>query len=493
MPLVYSTSKAVLILDNELEADMAEEEDDIQMWLRISAYHRRYWTLQEAALARALYAVHAKRVFAVEGFAQCDIPRWQPQRQSKDHPLTRMGRVEYSASAKIQRDHRLHSVWNALIGKTSTKRGELHAILANLLDISARRILALPQKDRMKAIIKNYERLPLDMVFSASSRTWDSAEAEGQVRQYPKDEDRWVPQLPGGVPIEISRDMDFAFLGPRGLSIPSPAPGKATQSRLMLFEEDGRSSWQGLSVLTGQNLWVETLQMKGYEPPLTSGPAFYLLHTCSGHNGYTSRGYRGTGARLILQDTSDDENGNLLFKFVFDCSVIFGDLNARNLELDAQPSSQLIVHMHEPRPSILLPCDSRPGLKSEATSWRTIKYVTLGLAAIPVLVIQVKKYQSQVHNVIWRSSFRLDYEPSRPWCERLDEALRQHGTLTYRQWGLWAYAKMLIGSVRMAGSIKRVSASTLRAVSKRAKRTPESQSRTDVEMAAIAADASSNI
>ncbi|KAK5723030.1 hypothetical protein LTR17_014080 [Elasticomyces elasticus] len=378
MPLIYSRSAAVLILDKELEeASELVDPEDLQIRLRISAYHNRYWTLQEAALSKPseLYVVSGRCVIPVERSLDDPIPRHGLE--IGDVIRSMLGFRREQSHPRSYRALRLIEVWNALLGKTSTKRGELHAILASLLDISATRVLALPVTDRIKAILCNYKHLPLDMVFSASSRGGNTTLLRAQVPQHSEDEDRWLPQLPGGSPIKIHRSdagvASHAHLEDTGLRIPANLP------RLRLFSERSElPPWESF-VLAGHDIWVETAQMDEYQPPSASGRGFYLLHESLDPASFASRGYQGTGARLILKRIIHTNDNKPQYSFIFDRALIFGVASGRSQELGDQHQAVIVDEVQD-RPAIIFECATRlqPGFLGFSSSLQFARAAVLG-------------------------------------------------------------------------------------------------------------------
>ncbi|KAK4901310.1 hypothetical protein LTR27_001868 [Elasticomyces elasticus] len=464
-------SKATLILDKELEAaNTPTDEKELQTRLKISAWHRRYWTLQEAALARNVYAIFGAHVYLVEDSPQAAIPRnalLLNNRSFGNALLLNTGSV-------LQiREHRLRQVWNALLGKTSTKRGELHAILASFLDISARTVLELPPRDRMKAIMGNYSRWPLDMVFSASPRTVEEFDQLSQTN----DEDRWIPQFPGGFPLQIGREALYGSVEPDGFLIEGRLLNNSGVSRLKLFMQHGGSSHQGLFTLQDTQIWVETVQTQGYRPVRANGPAFYLLYARQ-QIGNETPIFRGNGARLILQHIDHDSYAEPRYHFIFDTPLVFGDLNSRNQELRVN-GREVVVEELKHHLSIILSCDT--------TSWPKASFIRNSMRLPPLFVASVLTYctillldaltpkhirarwmhgrdiefysfimatvslvaagevaRRFLHHLVWRSSFRPDYDPNQPWTLRLNEALEQHGSFAWRHCIIWVVAKVCI-------------------------------------------------
>ncbi|KAK4903499.1 hypothetical protein LTR27_000430 [Elasticomyces elasticus] len=316
MPLIYSACKAVLILDNELEANEP---------------------------------VYGQLVVSVDRDPGLKLVEDDVEIGHEDLSASLLGARRYQLHLRTNRALRLIQVWNALLGKTSTKRGELHAILANLLDVSATKVLALPPCDRMKAILGNYSHVPLDMLLSGSPEAGVTTTVNDQMLQL-NDEDRWIPHFPVGMPIKTYRSnpgiASHASLENLGLLLPSTIP------RLRLFKECSKAPRQGPFTFAGCDLWVEFMQVNEYAPPLANGSAFYLLHEHPEPANLASRGFQGNGARLIYRHLTQVDHGPQC-SFIFDRPLIFGVLEASSQEIGRQ---EIIVEEVEDRPSIMFEC-----------------------------------------------------------------------------------------------------------------------------------------
>ncbi|KAK3624510.1 hypothetical protein LTR56_011705 [Elasticomyces elasticus] len=507
MPLIYSRSRAVLILDKEVESNKQGHHDFLASMLHVSAYHNRYWTLQEAALAKGRYLYVASGNSVVS-------------KMLKQHY------VGLTSGMHIRRDKkswehcrklRLINVWNELLGKTSTKRGELLAILANLLDLSATRILTLPHRDRMKAILANYKNVPLDMLFSASPRVGSRTDVNGQTPVHlNSDQDRWIPQFPGGVPIDTHSAILSASFEDDGLLISSDT------QRLRLFMECSEPPQEGPFVLANQNTWVELFHIEEYLPPSTRGPAFYILHAQPIPASFLSRGYQGNGARLILQHITQDSQNRPRYSFIFDRSLVFGSLDARRQELGTT-GREMIVEEVEDNPAVIFACDSaswpKVGFVRDFASMRLHSYFlgryyrpvknfsppafiffaafTIGFSGfagvsdaepdnVPgVVVFDIcstlfactftvyvcfmlgKAWSWQVLQLLWEDSFRPGHEADRPWSTRLDAALKERGELSLRYLPAWILTKVLLCYLWARGCIVNTAKFVWRRVSTR--------------------------
>ena len=201
MAPTYLEAAQVLVLDGELSQVYKDNtsERDIFAKLVTSAWDGRCWTLQEACLARHLYIQLAdgvindvfrriRRGFSEFGYTDEEslykellefVRPWSVYRTSEI-------RQETSSATTIQ-DRQLVDVWNALLGRSTTKQEDVPCIFANLLGLSVLSIMSLPPKKQMKAIFCAQKRIPLNLVCSPSARV-----------QSTDDLDCWVPQYPGG-------------------------------------------------------------------------------------------------------------------------------------------------------------------------------------------------------------------------------------------------------------------------------------------------------
>ena len=91
----------------------------------------------------------------------------------------------------ISLDTSFGMVWNAFLGRSTTKPDDIHAILANMLDYSAKESLSLAPEQRLKALLYDLKFFPLCLLFNDVPRLRSNNPNE-----------RWVPAYPGGPSIE---------------------------------------------------------------------------------------------------------------------------------------------------------------------------------------------------------------------------------------------------------------------------------------------------
>ena len=216
------------------------------------------------------------------------------------------------SSATTIQDRQLVDVWNALLGRSTTKQEDVPCILANLLGLSVLSIMSLPPKKQMKAIFCAQKRIPLNLVCSPSARV-----------QSMDGLDCWVPQYPGGDYIDRAfPSMGFAepVIG-QGLVIdPTSAnvvfwiqPGVRCPARFIL--EDN---------VTGARWWIyihhgKCLEMSQHSEHLTC-LVMNSHEMVTGNCWKTASGYRGLGALL----THASVNHPTTVRGAFKCSLSFG-------------------------------------------------------------------------------------------------------------------------------------------------------------------------
>ncbi|KAF4624974.1 hypothetical protein G7Y89_g13195 [Cudoniella acicularis] len=107
---------------------------------------------------------------------------------SDEHQDIRFARKFGLVMPKGQRE-KLCMVWNALSVRSTTKAEDLPAIFSNLLDFNTYQIFSLPPQQRLKSILTNLDKLPLDILFNPGPRI-DAGR---------KHRDRWIPTVSSGL------------------------------------------------------------------------------------------------------------------------------------------------------------------------------------------------------------------------------------------------------------------------------------------------------
>lgn len=205
MALTYAAAEKCLVLDPELCQISMKTLTDIQLNAHVlsSSWVRRSWTFQEAKLSRVwyvqfsdgLYNPNSVRNIKLDHRLYCDkdINRSDAHALASEaiswyHDMPPARQVDMYTNQIHQEflhgtSYRFYTIWNNLVSRSTSKPEDVHGILANLLDLSATEVLALPLEDRMKAIIGAQETISPMMLYGNGRKIKDPA-------------NRWVPAFP---------------------------------------------------------------------------------------------------------------------------------------------------------------------------------------------------------------------------------------------------------------------------------------------------------
>jgi hypothetical protein len=215
------------------------------------------------------------------------------------------------------------TVWNNLLGKTSSKIKDLHGVLANLLDFSAKEILQLPIQERMKAIIRSHKILPLDILF-CSLQDYSSPQSKSGDAVEDKIEERWLPQLPTGSPLcMLTESPDLiARVTDSGLQLHDSLFSTGKLRCLELKFEHSTRPYKFVLTVDNRQLWVE-LRCSNHdpEPRLLEGKPLLLVQRPLKAPRVSGYGYLGYGA--LLYSTKYESDGRTL-SAIYDCPVVYG-------------------------------------------------------------------------------------------------------------------------------------------------------------------------
>lgn len=204
MALTYVAAEKCLVLDPELlQMRMGElSATQINAHMLCSGWVGRSWTFQEARLSRAWYAQFADGLYnpnsienaALEHRLYCDWHLYKDDAHQiatetmtwyHNMPAVRQSDIYKSQSRQLLVSplNNFITVWNHLESRYTSKPEDVHAILANTTDLSARDVLDQPYDRRMKAILRAQPALPADLVYCTGQKIRDPL-------------NRWVPAYP---------------------------------------------------------------------------------------------------------------------------------------------------------------------------------------------------------------------------------------------------------------------------------------------------------
>jgi len=232
MAFVYATAMHVLVIEHAVRNISYHQTGDLELatLLLTSAWMSRCWTFQEACLARQFSFVLNDELI--------DPRRWNSNDPTDRCRLTSERVLKYQCLGYIdampdimnrsverrkeeQQDNFI-AVWNALSSRSTTKRKDLHGLLAIMLNMSALEILRMGQDHRMLAIMRAQEKLPLSMLFFAYPETAPLMQRC-----------EWLPSYPSG---NLSEDLGYMTWSHDGKGL-NFVPSE-TQSILLLIELD---------------------------------------------------------------------------------------------------------------------------------------------------------------------------------------------------------------------------------------------------------------
>lgn len=163
MRSVYSRANRVLVLDSSLlnTPGTLETLSASEVVARISAspWLRRYWTLQEALLARIIFYQFAEEAFRIleppdHHFYDDEV------RYCVDSPELDMRRnyLDTSETARVR------SVWSSLYTRSTSHGGDEAICVATLLDMDVRKLLLADTSSRINRLWSMYTEFPLGVL-----------------------------------------------------------------------------------------------------------------------------------------------------------------------------------------------------------------------------------------------------------------------------------------------------------------------------------------
>lgn len=261
---IYAAAKQVLVLDSELQRASADSEDEIssaELLARLvcCSWMRRYWTLQEGALATRIAFLSASGLvtplvpgegtgfhinqWTFDALSSDILPGpyaywWvakftgalfkdllaslKGERTSRKAPVlpylqrrfqTTLDDITCTLPRNLAGQDELGMFCNSLAYRNTTMKEDLPVIFANLLDISAFGILQTESSKRVQVLLQSLGRLPAEFLFNTGPRAETSMDS-----LY-----RWAPSAPSKTTIIQSQvhaltwseagDLEFSYNG----------------------------------------------------------------------------------------------------------------------------------------------------------------------------------------------------------------------------------------------------------------------------------------
>ncbi|KAL8826609.1 MAG: hypothetical protein Q9170_007337, partial [Blastenia crenularia] len=270
MAVTYAAASKCLVLDSELSHISMNGLPTTQINAHVlcSGWVRRSWTFQEAKLSRVWYVRFSDGFYNPNSIENAGLEHrlysdWNTDKSDAhqlgseaimwyhDMPPARLVDVYQNQGHRESlhdQTYRFQTVWNNLVARSTSKRDDVHGILANLLDLSASEVLALPVEERMKGILGSQETLSPGVVYSNGIKIRDLA-------------NRWVPAFPAAGYLSPSYGqmkkanggyiLDTEKANPVGFLVDKSAP---RYGKLRIVCE---------STGTGQPIWISFDQEEG--------------------------------------------------------------------------------------------------------------------------------------------------------------------------------------------------------------------------------------
>ena len=211
MALTYAAAESVLVLDPELQniSQKGLPQEQICAHVLCCAWLTRSWTMQEARLSRRWCAQLADGFFDPANAETMAYSNYNPgiYYKSAGNIIAEFAReaIHWYNSMPVMRRYSLFlhpdnvieqplvyfiQAWNELIKRQTSKPKDTHGIFANMLNLSASEVLALPHDQRMKAIFRAQEQIPLCLLYNPAPKIEDP-------------HNRWIPDFPGGYALNL--------------------------------------------------------------------------------------------------------------------------------------------------------------------------------------------------------------------------------------------------------------------------------------------------
>lgn len=183
MARIYAGASNVLVVDLDLRHIKAQSlsKHDLTLLIRCSPWMARSWTLQEGALAMSLHFKFADKIVSLDelqvngslltdsllrsGWAT-DVDRFGDgaAEVAALKPISKY--IDLPPQHDVPKQLKFVLMWNELSLRSSTMVGDLAAIVAGFIGCSAAEVLQLAPRERMLALLRSQEMLPVSLLFA---------------------------------------------------------------------------------------------------------------------------------------------------------------------------------------------------------------------------------------------------------------------------------------------------------------------------------------
>lgn len=198
MSSIYAGSSRVFVLDKELmetpirRRHRVTNVSDCLIRIACSVWMCRSWTLQEAILpGQCLFLFANGDIFqpastTIDPDANLSPGSYTMSRQFIKKTTLRI--ISADRESSPEDIHSFTSIWNNLVGRSTTQREDLYIVLASCLGFKLRQFRDIPTlEEKIKHIIFSYSELPLSLFFNKGPR----------LRSASQHNNRWVPTQVG--------------------------------------------------------------------------------------------------------------------------------------------------------------------------------------------------------------------------------------------------------------------------------------------------------
>ncbi|MCJ1245452.1 hypothetical protein MMC30_002656 [Trapelia coarctata] len=302
MARMYAGASKVLVLDPELQKIYARylgaNTTSLLAYIRCSPWMARSSTLQEGALDMHLYMQFIDSSINMSMLQRLINPNMVAEdllATGYRLPTLQLSSFTVHGGNEYSLPSRFTKVWNSLSPRDTTKLGDVHGILAVLMNLSAGEILSMPEASRMEAIIRTLRYLPLSILYETK---W----AQDKVSQGSRG---WTIPFPGIASATDFLSDSFGILEivDDGLLLkPSHLEGGPT-SVLLVSQRTPSSGRFWLEVPSTKRilrLRITAVDRSSKRPDMTSGDRIFILSRQVADGGH---GFR--GAQLVISQMDE--------------------------------------------------------------------------------------------------------------------------------------------------------------------------------------------
>lgn len=326
MAFVYASAMHVLVIEQTTRCMVYRQAGDLELaaLLLTSPWMSRCWTFQEACLARQFSFVLGDELIDPRKWIsniptdRCSsilerILKYQCLGYLNSMPDVMNENIE---ARKEEHQSNLIAVWNALSSRSTTKREDLHGLLAIMVNLSAFEILQMGKAQRMLGIIRAQKKVPLSMLFLPYSQRTPLIQGC-----------EWLPSYPSGALSERFGYMTWSTKEEGLQFVPSDT------ASILILVELGKHFERKLFLITVPGPDAVVVQVKLFLPNErhlsncqtdTFGILLYGYHALT-----PTWDFQGVGACFLLNSAKSLEQQHIRMKFICPVEYVFWEANSK--------------------------------------------------------------------------------------------------------------------------------------------------------------------